>query len=52
MSRSNNWERREHDYDSFHKPDDFILAIVEFLDGDAHLVHYIRRPFRRSRTSG
>ena len=32
---------------SFNKPDDFILAIVEFLDGDTHRVHYIRRPFRR-----
>ena len=27
--------------------DDFILAIVEFLDGDSHRVHYIRQPFRR-----
>ena len=25
----------------------FILAIVEFLDGDAHRVHYLRRPFQR-----
>ena len=32
---------------SLNKPDDFILAIVEFLDGDAHRVHYIRQPFRR-----
>jgi hypothetical protein len=47
MSRSNDWERREHDYDSFNKPDDFILAIVEFLDGDSHRVHYIRQPFQR-----
>jgi len=31
---------------SLNKPDDFILAIVEF-DGDAHRVHYVRRPFRR-----
>jgi hypothetical protein len=29
------------------KPDDFILAIVEFLDGNAHRVHYVRRPFQR-----
>jgi len=29
------------------KPDDFILAIVEFLDGDTHRVHYLRQPFRR-----
>ena len=32
---------------SLNKPDDFILAIVEFLDGDSHRVHYLRRPFRR-----
>ena len=31
---------------SLNKPDDFILAIVEF-DGDAHRVHYVRRPFAR-----
>ncbi|MBI4801904.1 MAG: DUF3883 domain-containing protein [Elusimicrobia bacterium] len=31
---------------SLNKPDDFILAIVEF-DGDSHRVHYIRRPFQR-----
>jgi SNF2 family DNA or RNA helicase len=33
---------------SFNKPDDFILAIVEFLDAGAHRVHYLRRPFERS----
>ena len=32
---------------SLNKPDDFILAIVEFLDGNTHRVHYIRQPFRR-----
>jgi hypothetical protein len=32
---------------SLNKPDDFILAIVEFLDGDTHHVHYVRRPFQR-----
>lgn len=32
---------------SLNKPDDFILAIVEFLENDAHRVHYIRSPFRR-----
>lgn len=32
---------------SLNKPDDFILAIVEFLEGDAHRVHYVRRPFQR-----
>jgi SNF2 family DNA or RNA helicase len=33
---------------SLNKPDDFILAIVEFLNADAHRVHYLRRPFERS----
>jgi hypothetical protein len=32
---------------SLNKPDDFILAIVEFLDTDSHRVHYLRRPFQR-----
>ena len=32
---------------SLNKPEDFILAIVEFLEGGAHKVHYLRRPFRR-----
>jgi SNF2 family DNA or RNA helicase len=32
---------------SLNKPDDFILAIVEFLDGNAHRVHYVRHPFQR-----
>ena len=32
---------------SLNKPDDFILAIVEFLDGDDHRVHYLRHPFQR-----
>ena len=32
---------------SLNKPDDFILAIVEFRDDDAHEVHYVRRPFQR-----
>ena len=31
---------------SLNKPDDFILAIVEF-DGDVHRVHYLRRPFQK-----
>ncbi len=31
---------------SLNKPDDFILAIVEF-DGDHYRTHYIRRPFHR-----
>ncbi|MBU2055537.1 MAG: DUF3883 domain-containing protein, partial [Proteobacteria bacterium] len=32
---------------SLNKPEDFILAIVEFLDGDSHRIHYIRQPFQR-----
>ena len=32
---------------SLNKPDDFILAIVEFRDDGTHRVHYVRRPFRR-----
>jgi superfamily II DNA or RNA helicase len=32
---------------SLNKPEDFILAIVEFLDGERHRVHYVRRAFRR-----
>jgi hypothetical protein len=32
---------------SLNKPDDFILAIVEFRNGDAHSVRYARRPFQR-----
>ena len=32
---------------SLNKPEDFILAIVEFLEEDRHRVHYVRRPFHR-----
>ncbi|MCK4303272.1 MAG: DUF3883 domain-containing protein, partial [Candidatus Eisenbacteria sp.] len=32
---------------SLNKPEEFILAIVEFLPDDAHRVHYVRQPFRR-----
>lgn len=32
---------------SLNKPEDFILAIVEFLPGDNHSVHYLRQPFQR-----
>ena len=32
---------------SLNKPDDFILAIVEFLDDRNHKVHYLRQPFNR-----
>ena len=31
---------------SLNKPDDFILAIVEF-DGNNHRMHYVRQPFKR-----
>ena len=32
---------------SLNKPDDFILAIVEFIEDGTHKVHYLRRPFQR-----
>ncbi len=32
---------------SLNKPDDFILAIVEFLGEESHQVHYVRQPFQR-----
>jgi hypothetical protein len=32
---------------SLNKPEDFILAIVEFVVGDTQRVHYVRRPFQR-----
>ena len=32
---------------SLNKPEDFILAIVEFCGDDSHRVHYLRRPFQR-----
>jgi superfamily II DNA or RNA helicase len=32
---------------SLNKPEDFILALVEFLDGENHRVHYLRQPFNR-----
>jgi hypothetical protein len=32
---------------SLNKPEDFILAIVEFIGDDKHQVHYLRRPFQR-----
>ena len=32
---------------AFNKPDDFILAIVEFLEDGRHRVHYLRQPFQR-----
>ena len=32
---------------SLNKPEDFVLAIVEFRDDVSHKVHYLRRPFQR-----
>lgn len=32
---------------SLNKPDEFILAIVEWLSDGSHQVHYLRRPFQR-----
>ncbi len=32
---------------SLNKPDDFILAIVEFTGDDSHRAHYLRQPFTR-----
>ena len=32
---------------SLNRPEDYILALVEFLTEDSHRVHYLRRPFRR-----
>ena len=32
---------------SLNKPEAYILAIVEFMEGEEHRVHYVRRPFQR-----
>ncbi len=32
---------------SLNKPDEFILALVEFRGDEGHRVHYLREPFRR-----
>jgi superfamily II DNA/RNA helicase len=32
---------------SLNKPEDFILAIVEFMPDDSHRVHYVKKPFGR-----
>jgi hypothetical protein len=32
---------------SLNKPEDFILAIVEFTDAATHRAHYLRQPFKR-----
>jgi hypothetical protein len=32
---------------SLNKPDDFILALVEFMDDEHHRIRYVRKPFQR-----
>ena len=32
---------------SLNEPEDFVLAIVEFIDEKLHKVHYLRQPFKR-----
>ena len=32
---------------SLNKPDDFILAVVEFTSDETHRAHYLRQPFQR-----
>jgi hypothetical protein len=32
---------------SLNKPDDYILAIVEFLNEQQHRLYYVRKPFQR-----
>lgn len=32
---------------SLNKPDDYVLAVVEFTDDGGHRVHYVRRPFQK-----
>src|SRR5437667_8637221 len=32
---------------SLNKPEDFILAVVEFFSAHEQRVHYVRRPFQR-----
>ena len=32
---------------SLNKPEDFILAIVEFQENNSHRVHYVRQPFKK-----
>ncbi len=33
--------------DRLNKPEDFILAMVEFIDDTTERVHYLRQPFQR-----
>ena len=37
---------------SLNKPEDYILGIVEFLDGGGRRVRYVREPFRREPNFG
>lgn len=46
-ARTPSRSRKNEILNSLNKPDDFILAVVEFPDDDAHRTHYVRRPFRR-----
>ncbi len=32
---------------SLNKPEDFILAMVEFIDDSTERIHYLRHPFQR-----
>ena len=32
---------------SLNRPEDYILGIVEFLDGGEHRMRYVREPFQR-----
>jgi hypothetical protein len=32
---------------SLNTPEDFILGMVEFIEGGSHQVHYLRCPFQR-----
>lgn len=34
------------------EPDNFILAGVDFIDGNAHRVHHVRRRFNRKASFG
>jgi hypothetical protein len=41
------WLTRNEILYSLNKPEDFILAIVEFTNDDTHRVYYLRQPFER-----
>jgi len=46
LGRGNDHRNSQRNSLFLNKPEDFILAIVEFI-GDDHRVHYVREPFRR-----